>query len=506
MSLTRRTFVAGAAAAPLVTALGTRTARADTSVLRYGLQLYPPSFAPWRHSGTAAATVNVCHRRGLLSYSPKGQLRGELAEAWEPTDTGWRFKLRDAWFHNGEKVTSADVKYTIEQMAGERSTAYLRAEMQQIAAVETPDDKTVLLKTSNPIAPLPFWFALPQAPIIARGTGDGPDAVGAGPFVIKENERGVAVRLVPADRFWRPGLPKVKKLNMTVYADESARVAALQTGEVDLIEYVPWQSIDSLTADPNVVMESTFGPFMYVMFNAKSTPFDDPRVRRAVAFAVKRDDVRKAAFFGHASVTNGMPLADDSPFYDKALANGWGYDPDHAKKLLAEAGHADGFTCNLLSNVTNTMHKSTAEVVQQNLAAIGIQATIALPDWAGFVTRASRGQYDLAIGGTASASPDFDGFSGVIDGSLSPSSGRSANMNIPELTALLAQGRSIYDTAKRKAIYDQVQKIVLEQVPVCFLVNRTQAYAHLRNVQGFHNLPGQLTFYSGYTLEDTFLT
>lgn len=507
MTISRRSLIAQAGAAPLVAALGTKSARADTSVLRYGLQLYPPTFNPWQHAGTAAATVNLCYRRGLLSYAPDGALRGELADAWEADGTTWNFRLRDAWFHNGEKVTSADVKYTIEQIASERSTAHLRANLQQITAIETPDDKTVVLKTARPVATLQYWLALPQAPVICRGTGAGPEAVGCGPFRMEENERGVAVRFVPAARFYRPGLPKLRRLNMTVYADENARVAALETGDVDLIEYVPWQSIDLLDANPAVKLDKTFGPFMYLIFNGRAgTPLSDPRVRRAIAFAIQRDDVRKAAFFGHASTVGGLPLPADSPFFDKDLAEGWNYDPARARKLMADAGHGGGFSCNLLSNVTNRMHQSTAEVVQQNLAAIGIQTQLAVPDWAGFVSRATRGQYDIAVNGTTSDSQDVDGFASVIDGSLSPAAGRSANMPTPELTKLFAEGRAEFDQARRKAIYDQVQRILLEQVPVCFLVKRTQAYAMRRNVHGFRNLPEQLTFHSGYTLEETYLS
>ena len=506
MTLSRRSVLAGAAGLPFVTALG-RAARADTSTLRYGLQLYPPSFAPWQHTGTAAATVNLCYRRGLLSYSPEGKLRGELAESWEADDAGWRFRLRDAVFHNGKKVTATDVKWTIEQMAAEKSTAFLRSSMQQITAVETPDDRTVRLMTKEPIAPLPYWFALPQAPIISK---DSPDivagAVGAGPFRMTANERGVAVGMEAFDKFYRPGLPKLKQMTMTVYADENLRVSALQAGDLDLIEYVPWQSIDALDSDPNVKLDKTDGPFMYLTFNGRSGPFKDKRVREAVAFAVKRDEVTKAAFFGHASSLRGVPMAKDSRFYNEQLANGWTYDPARSKRLLAEAGLGGGFSCTLLSNVTNGMHKSTAEVVQQNLADIGIQVQLALPDWAGFVTLATRGQYEFAVNGTTFDNDDPDGMSSVVDGSLSPAANRSTGMIIPELTTLLAQGRSEFDAAKRKAVYDQVQQIVIDQVPVCFLVSRTQAYGMRKNVQGFRDLPGQLTFHSGYTLEETYLT
>jgi peptide/nickel transport system substrate-binding protein len=505
-SPTRRSLLAGAAGLPLMSMLG-RTARADTTVLRYGLQTYPPSFAPWQNTGTAAATVNVCYRRGLLSYSPKGELRGELAEAWAPDDSGWRFHLRDAYFHNGKKVTAADVKWTIEQMTAEKSTAYLRGALQDIVAIETPDDKTVRLMTKQPITPLPFWFAMPQAPIISR---DSPDivagAIGAGPFTVVSNERGVGLELAAFDKFYRPGLPKVKKLLMTAYADENLRVSALQAGNLDLIEYVPWQSIDTLAADANLKLDATDGPFMYVQFNGRTGPFKDARVRQAVAYAIKRDEVTKAAFFGHATAIGGMPLAKDSPFYDAKWANAWTYNPTRAKQLLAEAGLGGGFSCTLLSNVTNGMHKSTAEVMQQNLAEIGIQVQLALPDWAGFVTAAGRGQYEFAVNGTASDNNDPDGMSSIIDGSLPPAMARSTGMNIPELTKLLAEGRSEVDVAKRRVIYDQVQKIVVEQVPVCFLVSRTQAYGMRKAVQGFHDLPGQLTFFSGYTLEETYLT
>jgi peptide/nickel transport system substrate-binding protein len=506
MPLTRRSLLAGATAMPLAAALADRPARADPSVLRFGLLVYPPSFLPWQQSGTSAATVNLQVRRGLLSYGPDGKLRGELAEHWQAEGETWQFKLREAYFHNGNRVTAADVKWTIEQMADAKSTAYLRGAMQDITSVETPDDMTVRLISKQPISPLPYWFAMPQAPIISRDSGTGVDAVGAGPFVMVANERGVRVRLEPFPKFYRPGLPKIKELNMIAYADENLRVSALQAGDLDLIEYVPWQSMDSIGADAKLKMDGTDGPFMYLVFNGAQGPFKDARVRQAVAFAIKREDVVKAAFYGHASVLNGLPITSDSPFYNAKLANYWSYDPDRAKKLLADAGVGSGFSCTLLSNITNGMHKSTAEVVQQNLAAIGINVQLTLPEWGNFVALGNRGQYEFAVNGSTLDNNDPDGLTSIIDGSLSPSFSRSTGLVVPELTKLLAAGRSELDLAKRKAIYDQVQQVALEQVPACFLVLRTQAYAMQQKVQGFHNLPRQLTFYSGYTLEDTYLT
>jgi peptide/nickel transport system substrate-binding protein len=201
-----------------------------------------------------------------------------------------------------------------------------------------------------------------------------------------------------------------------------------------------------------------------------------------------------------------MPIPGTSPYYNEKLAQFWNYDPARAKRLLAEAGVGQGFSCTLLSNITNGMHKSTAEVVQQNLAEIGIQVQLALPDWANFLTLANRGQYEFAVNGTALDNNDPDSLTSLLDGSLSASFARSSGLASSELTKLLAAGRSEPDQAKRRVIYDQVQQMALDLVPACFLVMRTQAYAMQQNVQGFQNLPGQLTFYSGYTLEDTYLT
>jgi peptide/nickel transport system substrate-binding protein len=141
------------------------------------------------------------------------------------------------------------VKWTIEQIIAAKSTAYLKGPMSLITAIETPDAKTVRLITQQPIVSLPYWFAMPQAPIISKDSPSvGADAIGAGPFVMTSNERGIGVKMEAFPNFYRPGVPKLKEMSMTVYVDDNLRVAALQAGDLDLIEYVPWQSIDSIAA------------------------------------------------------------------------------------------------------------------------------------------------------------------------------------------------------------------------------------------------------------------
>jgi peptide/nickel transport system substrate-binding protein len=499
--MSRRAVMAGAASLPFLRAPGARAA--TPGELTFGLSSFPPSIQPWQNTGTAAATVKLMIYRGLTSYAPDGSLRGELAESWQPIGTqGWEFKLRDARFQNGEKVTSADVKWTIEQIAAERSTAYFRAEMQNVERVETPDDRTVRIMLKNPVATLPIMMASYHLPIISRNSPRG-GPVGAGPFMIKAQERGVSIELEPFAGFHRAGLPKLKRIRAIAYADENLRVAALRSGDVDLIEYVPWQAMDAISADPALNLDTVDGAFMFLVFNGSRAPFNDPRVRKAVAHAVKRDELVRAAFFGRGSALQQLPIAESSPFYNAEYKDGWKYDPDLSKRLLAEAGHANGISCSLLSTAQYGMHKDTAEVVQQHLAAVGIRAELNMPDWATRVAIGNRGQYELAVMGTAADSNDPDGIANFIDGSLSPSYVRSYGLKVDRITELLRAGRAEFEQGRRKAIYREMEGVAIEQAPIVGLTWRSQGYAMRKQVTGFKNLPGALTFYSGLTFETT---
>ncbi len=500
--LSRRATLAGAAALLPVLHVPARAARVP-GVLRFGLSAYPPTLAPWANAGTAAGTVQALMNRGLLGYGPDGSLQPELAESWAADGTtAWVFRLREAVWHNGKPVTAEQVKWNFDQVAGEKSTAYLRAQCQEIAKIETPDARTVRLVMKAPNATVPQMLATYFMPMIyPDSNAPGAQAVGAGPFVLKNAERGVGIEMEAHAKYYKPGLPKLKGVRLTAYADETLRVAALQAGDVDLIEYVPWQSMTAIEADPRLVLQTTDGPYMYLMFNGKAGPLSDKRVRQAVAFAIKRDDVVRAAFFGRGAPLEGLPMVQGTPFFDAARSRAQAYDPARSKALLAEAGHPDGFSTSLLSTSTYGMHKDTAEIVQQSLAAVGIQVELRLPDWATRVAQGNRGQYEMGLMGTASESNDPDGITNQVDGGLSASFVRSVNLPTPRIHQLLAAGRGEFDPEKRRAIYAEVEGAVLDEANFVGIAWRAQGYASTRDLRGFQNLPGALSFYSGATLD-----
>jgi peptide/nickel transport system substrate-binding protein len=506
LALSRRDIARGSGAMALLAASGLmQGALAQRArLLRYGLSAWPPNLQPWVSTGASAGTIKMLIHARLMTYDTLGNMVGELAESFaRDTDGAWVVKLvPKAIFHNGEPVTSADVKHMIEQIAGEKSTAYMRGQFQSIDRVETPDTRTARIYTKIPVATLPSWFGNYNMPIVWRNSPAN-EPVGCGAYRLDTQERGTSLELVAFDRYFRSGLPRIERLRFVVYADENLRFAALKSGDIDMIEYVPWQSMSAVEADPRLKLDTQYGPFMDILFNGSKGPFTDPRVRRAVAHAVRREDIVQAAFFGRGKVLEGVPIVEGTPWHDPELSRGWRYDVAEAKRLLAAAGVPNGFQTVMLATAQFGMHKDTAEVVQQHLAAIGIQCDLRLPDWSTRVRLGTTGQYEIAIHGVSADNNDPDGLSVIMDTSLSPTHGRSFGLSAPRTIDLLAKGRAEFDETKRVAIYKDMQRAALEEVPLVGLAWRAQGYGMDKRVTGFTNIPGALSTSSGFMLTET---
>jgi ABC-type transport system substrate-binding protein len=479
-----------------------RVAAAAEGLLRVGLVNFPPNIRPLENTGSSQAAVKMMLYRSLLSYDHAGQLRNEMAESWEvESPTAYRFKLLpNLRFHNGDAVTAEDVRFTLQEILAENSTAYMKPFLSVVDKVEVlgPLEGRILLKEAS--IPFPHLMASYHAPILsAKKAVLNGLPVGTGPFKLAAIERGSSIEVERFEGFYKPGLPKVARIRFQGYSDENLRVSALQAGDVDVIEGVPWQSMSAIDANPRLKMESTVGPFMNLLFNTRTGPFTDARVRRAVAYAIKRDEVVRAAHYGRGTQQFGLPYP--APYDNLPSAGIFSYDPARARQLLQEAGVGNGFAATLLATSSPTLHQATAEVVQQNLKEVGIDVTLRLPEWGTRVTMGNRGQYDFAVFGTVAAWPDPDALSVYLTGSNAYT--RSHGFGSERIDALLQAGRQEADPAKRRAIYDDLQKQAAEECPIVWLTLRSQAFAMQAGVQGFHNLPGSLTFYAPITLEET---
>jgi ABC-type transport system substrate-binding protein len=186
-------------------------------------------------------------------------------------------------------------------------------------------------------------------------------------------------------------------------------VNALRTNAVDMIDFVPWKDIDTLRRAPNIVVDFLGGAFMNLWFNA-TKPYNDVRVRQAFAYAIDRDAISKAAFFGHGTPIEGPPTATDSPFYNKELAKTYKYDPARAKALLAAAGYPNGFDFEFLVFQGLGIYTSTAQIVQANLKDVGINAKIQLVEFADLLDRKNKANYDVMIYGVSMKLTDPDAY------------------------------------------------------------------------------------------------
>ncbi|MGZ9724126.1 ABC transporter substrate-binding protein [Rhizobium miluonense] len=498
---TRRNLMTMMGGAALALSLPNMSASAENAVLRFAISAFPPNLNPWENTGATAGTVKLMLMRGLTGYSEKGELVGELAESWKLVDqTTYAFKLRDnAFFHNGKPVTSADIAYSLKKILADDSTAYLKRDLSVIKDVEIVDDKSFRLKLSEPSATLLYILGNCDCPMISADS-TATEIIGAGPFRKKNDERGVFIEVERFDKFYKVGQPSVKGVRFVVYSDENLRYAALEAGDVDLIEYVPWQKFDAAEANPQLDIQTSLGPFMFLLFNASKGPFADARVRQAIGYAIERQDVVDAAFAGRGEPLLGFPNPQGSPFNLSDPASEWRYDPEKAKAMLAEAGYPNGFECRLLATSTYGMHQDTASVVQAHLQVIGINATLQLPDWGSRITAGKNGDYDIAVHGTSSFFNDPDALAALLRTS-SGSFLQSFGFKSERIDALLQKGRAELDPVKREAIYKDLVRAYFEEVPQVPLNWRQQAYATNVKVKGFKNLPGFLNVLSGYTID-----
>ena len=466
--------------------------------LRYGTVTEVSSLDPHIYVGSAWKVLMEALYSTLVGFNQEAELVPELAESWEQPDArSVVFTLRKGIkFHDGTPLTAADVKFSLERIQNPDTGATLRPNLEG-ATVTVVDDHTIRIEKPQPDATLMSVLALPEASIVSRQwMGGDPNvkaqANGSGPFMLEDYEPAVKAMLVRNPDYFVEGQPYLDGVDFRMIKNHDARVNALRTGAVDMIDFVPWKDIDALGRVSNLVVESAGGAFMNLWFNATKAPFDDPKVRKAFAFAIDREAISKAAFFGHGTPLHGPPTTSDSPYFQKDLAETFGHDAETARALLAEAGHPDGLNIELGVYQGLAIYTTTAQIVQANLKEVGIDADIKLLEWANVVEKKNSGNYDVMVYGVSVKLPDPDAYSYYF-GAESTYWAKPIGFRDARLEELLGKGRALTDEAERVAVYRQVEERLLEISPWVFINWREQAQAYRKNVRGYKQLGGALS-------------
>lgn len=488
---------------------GAQGTAGEQTTLRFALSGEPSTMDPLVQNGTVGRTIKLAIYRGLLNYNKDGELSNELAESYTISDDQkkYTFTLRDAKFHNGDPVTAEDVKYTFERIANPKNSATFKNELSIIDSIDAVDDKTVVMTLKEPSASFVHYLALPESVIVSKKwteekNGDlNANPMGAGPFEFVKWTKGQELVVKQFSGYYKTDKDPVDNIRFIFYPDENTRVNALRAGDVDLIDSVPWKDSASLEQDSNLKLDSVSGPFMQLQFNTQFTPFSDPRVRKAIAYAIDRNTIINTAFNGRGEPIYGMAIPEGYMGYNEKFTNYFEYNIDKAKELLAEAGYPNGFKARLLATAQYAYHQQTAVAIQSELKKIGIEVELDLPDWATRIKKNTEGSYDFLVAGTAGDITDADWLSNFYAGGAVRLN-NSAYFDDPEINKLLDEGRKEPDEKKRSQIYEQLIERSLDLSPFVYLSWREQSYAMKANVEGFKNLPGFLTFQSGVSLED----
>ena len=460
---------------------GSPAAQEDTETVVTVLQgVDATTLDPNMHAETPTGNVCINLFDSLIWRDHDMKLHPGLAVSWQALDeTTWEFNLRDdVTFHNGDRFTSADVKFTIERILDEEKNSPRRANLGGIETVETPDDTTVIIRTEGPFPLLLARLADEQIVPAAYTQEHGAqylaaNPVGTGPFVFDSWTKDDRIVLTANPDYWR-GAPEVDTVIFRPVPEASTRVAELRTSNADIIVNLPPHEVASLKGATKTGVSSA--PSSRVIFIGLVTtnegPLADPRVRQALNHAVNVDQIINSILQGNGNRLS-TPLPDNFFGADPSLEP-YEYDPDRARALLAEAGYPDGFEITFGSpNGRYMMDKEVAQAVQGHLAEVGVTAHLNVLEWGVYVNkimaRELEGMYLLGWG---NATFDADGtlYSLIRTGT------RFSYYSNEGVDVLLDRARSTIDAAQREADYQEALAIIREEAPWIFLHQQQDLY------------------------------
>jgi peptide/nickel transport system substrate-binding protein len=429
-------------------------------------------------------------------------LKGDLAESWQgsPDQRVWTFKLRRGvkWQNlppvKGRELTAADVKYCFEAYAKEGVQTFT---FQEIEGMETPDTHTLRIHLKTPNALFPQNVAEPVAVIFAREVleEDGDlkkRLIGTGPYTLKEHTRKVRVVLQRNPDYFDTGRPYVDEYVILSTPDSATRTAAFRTGQSDFLVVQSLSEVEAVRkTNPGAVVQAvpfTLTPFGVALAQDRP-PFNDVRVRRAISMAIDRQKQVDTVFEGHGLLGCGVPYnyyQDTKPTM-KDLGPWWQYRPAEAKKLLAEAGHPNGFETTLFYYEYNPQMTSQIQLVQQELKKnLNISVKISKLDYTSYYGRYVEGKWDgMAWGFQSGHAVGLDERAYVY--MHSKSTKNFFKVNDPVIDELTSKLRQIPGQAEQRATARRIVDREYDQVLRMWMPWGTQFVLfqpHLRNVAG----------------------
>ncbi|MBS0294633.1 MAG: glutathione ABC transporter substrate-binding protein GsiB [Proteobacteria bacterium] len=494
----RRSLLALAIAAASTGALA-----AGNAVLAIGGQ--PETLDPYNTNTTLTTAVTKSFYEGLFEFDKDLKVRNVLAEGYEMSKDGlvYTFKLRQGVkFHDGTDFNAAAAKANLDRVMNPDNRLLRATQFNRIAKVEAVNPQTLRVTLKEPFAPFINSLAHASAAMISPAAlqkwGNKDIAfhpVGTGPFEFVEWKQTEAIVGKKFAGYWKKGYPKVDQVSWKPVLENATRAAMVQTGEADFVYPLPYEQAANLKKNDKIDVVST--PSIIVRFlamNVLQKPYDNPKVRQAIAYAVNKEAIAKVAFGGYAFPAQGIvPQGIQYAVKMAPIA----YNPQKARELLKEAGYPNGFESTLWGAYNNTTTQKVLQLVQQQLQQVGIKLQVQAlevgqrTEWVDAWPDPKTAKVRLYYTGWSSSTGEADWALRPLFAteSWAPKLNNMSFYSNPVVDGDIAKALVTTDSAERADLYKTVQEQLMKDLPRIPLVTDDILYAHAKRLSGVYAMP-----------------
>ena len=462
---------------------------------------------------TDATSNNAVERKvyeTLITIDQNNKVIPALATEWKQIDAlTWEFTLRKGVkFHDGTDFNGAAVKASFDRLLDPAAKRNRRSMLASITEIKVIDSYKIQLITATPFAPLLLHLNHPGASIMSPKAieedkaGKNPLAqnpVGTGPFKFEKWIKGDQISYTRFDQYWGEKA-KISKLIFKIVPEDTTRIAMVKTGEAQAANLVPVTEADRLSKDSAFkLIRTPLYRTEFIAFNTEKAPFNNPKVRRAIAEAIDFQGLISGVY--NNSGTSGVSTLGPAVYGYNPNLKPYSYNLENAKKLLAEASYPNGFTANFYV-ADRKIRIKLAEVIQAELKPLGIDLKIIVLEQGAFFAASEKGEHDLCIDGWSNSTGDADFcLSPTLTARGIPTGDNYSRYNNPTVTTLLDQARGETNSDKRLALYYQAQEIIREDAPLLTTQVTEDLSVTRKNVEGLWITAGGTTIFNNVSVK-----
>lgn len=438
---------------------------------------------------TAAGTREVLFNiyEGLVKATATGEYVPAVASDSTVSEDGltYTFTLREGVrFHNGDTVTAEDVKYSFETCAETTVDTALAAALSSVQTLSAEGDTiTITLAEPNPdfLSYVGMVYIVPD-----DYTEQSTAPVGTGPFQFVS--RSVQENLVMekfADYWGEPAY--LDKVTFKIFEDANALMSALSAESVDLAVHLTIDQVNTLSAETYKTLEGTMNLVQALYLNNAVEPFNNEKVRQAMCYAVNVDEILQLTSEGHGAKLGTSIYPAFTKYFDESLVDAYPYDVEKAKQLLAEAGYENGFSMTITVPSNYTPHMNVAQVLVEQLAQVGITATIEPVEWETWLTRVYAGRdFESTVLGFDAATLSAGA---LLNRWMSDNENNMINYNNPEYDAIMKEASVTTDDAKQTELYKQAAKMLSDTAANVYIQDLADFVVIKSNLDGYQFYP-----------------